>query len=47
MEVLTFSVMYQAFLAGVLGWTFAYTLLLRQRLSKVENHLHGNVRMPE
>jgi len=41
MEAITFSVMYQAFLAGVLGWTFAYTLLMRRRLSNVENHLRG------
>ena len=41
MEVFTFATMYNAFLAGVLGWTFAYTLVMRQRLTKVENHLNG------
>ena len=41
MEVFTFATMYNAFLAGVLGWTFAYTLGLRRRLTKVENHLNG------
>jgi hypothetical protein len=41
MGALTFEVLYQAFLAGLLGWTFAYTLVMRQRLTKVENHLNG------
>ena len=41
MEVFTFATMYNTFLAGVLGWTFAYTLLMRRRLTKVENHLNG------
>jgi hypothetical protein len=41
MELLTFEALYQAFLAGVLGWTFAYTLVMRHRLTKVENHLRG------
>jgi hypothetical protein len=40
MEALTFATMYQAFLAGVLGWTFAYTLVIRSRLAKLETHLH-------
>jgi len=39
MEVFTFAIMYQAFLAGVLGWTFAYTLLMRNRVSRLENNL--------
>ena len=47
METLTFSVMYQVFLAGVLGWTFASALLLRRRVRRLEDHLHGDVRLPE
>ena len=45
MEAITFSVMYQAFLAGVLGWTFAYTLLMRSRVNRLEAHLRGDVEM--
>jgi cytosine/uracil/thiamine/allantoin permease len=40
MEVLfTFETMYSAFLAGVLGWTFAHTFMMRKRLNKVESLL--------
>jgi hypothetical protein len=39
MEIFTFATMYNAFLAGVLGWTFAYTLVMRHRLNALESRL--------
>jgi len=41
MEVFTFETLYGAFLAGVLGWTFAYTFVTRHRLKKLEARLGG------
>lgn len=41
MELFSFETMYSALLAGVLGWTFAYTFVTRQRLSKIEARLGG------
>jgi hypothetical protein len=42
MDAFNFGDYYQMFLAGVLGWTFAYTFVVRRRLTKLESTLSNS-----